>query len=187
MTCIVAVVSAGIVYMGADSLGSNGWSGFHIGNPKCFTTGEFLIGCTSTFRSIDLLRYTLDVPKVHPDTEEDADRYMRTVFINAVRDCFRDNGAITTHNEVESGSNFLVGYRGVLYEVQDDFSVLNMPHYGSSVGSGFDAARGSLFTTKDLVMSAHERLDAALCAAAEVKISVRGPFVFLDDMGRDEH
>lgn len=180
MTCIVAVVSNGIVHMGADSLGSDGWSGIHVGNPKCFITGEFLIGCTSTFRSIDLLRYMLEVPKVHPDTEEDADRYMRTVFINAVRKCFKDNGAIRKNNEIESGSNFLVGYRGLLYEVQNDFSVLNMPCYGSSVGSGADVARGSLFTTKDMDLPPLKRLYAALQAAVEVTVSVRAPFVFLD-------
>lgn len=181
MTCIVALTHNGTVYMGADTYGSNGYTGTYVANPKCFINGEFLIGCTSTFRLIDLLTHHLDVPKVHPDEQDhNPDRYMRTHFINAVRKCLRDNGHIKNSGGTESGGNFLVGYRGNVYEVQPDFSILNVPDYGGSVGSGESAARGSLWTTKDIKsMKPADRVKKALEAAEAVNSGVRGPFVQL--------
>lgn len=182
MTCIVAIADGkGKVFMGADTYGSSPGSGTYVGNPKCFINGEFLIGCTSTFRVIDLLAYKLNVPKVHPDLQEDPDKYMRTVFVDSVRQCFKDSGHLRVDMGVEVGGNFLVGYNGKVYEVQPDFSVLNVPNYGGSVGSGESAARGSLYTTKKLKMTHKEKIKIALEAAVEVVPSVRGPFIFLDN------
>lgn len=181
MTCIVAVADKDKVYMGADTYGSSYSSGTYVDNPKCFINGEFLIGCTSTFRIIDLLRYALSVPKVHPEFQNDPDKYMRTVFIDSVRRCFKDNGCLSIEGGVEHGGNFLVGYRGKIYEVQGDFSILNVPDYGASVGSGENAARGSLFTTKDMKqLKPKERVLKALESAVAVVPSVRGPFVTLE-------
>lgn len=182
MTCIVAVAKEGKVYMGADTYGSSSNSGTFVGNPKCFINGEFLMGCTSTFRIIDLLTHNLTVPKVHEDEQSDPDKYIRTVFIEAVRKCFKDGGALETKSGIESGGNFLVGYRGNIYEVQYDFSVLNVPEYGASVGSGESAARGSLFTTYTLneQPTPNERLITSLESAVAVVPSVRAPFVVLE-------
>jgi hypothetical protein len=181
MTCIVAIAEKGKVYMGADSYGSNGYSGTYVSNPKCFISGEFLIGCTSTFRLIDLLAHHLKVPKVHEDEHCDPDKFMRVYFINAVRKCLTENNHITINAGMESGGNFLVGYRGKIYEIQPDFSVLNVPDYGGSVGSGENAARGSLWTTKDLKMSPEKRVLVALQSAEAVNCGVRGPFVQLSN------
>jgi len=182
MTCIVAIADGkGKVFMGADTYGSGPGSGTYVGNPKCFINGDFLIGCTSTFRIIDLLAYKLSVPQVHPDHQEDPDKYMRTVFIDSVKKCFKESGHLRVDSGVEYGGNFLVGYRGKVYEIQSDFSVLNVPDYGGSVGSGESAARGSLYTTKDSKMKASDKIRTALEAAVEVVPSVRGPFVFLEN------
>lgn len=180
MTCIVALSHNGVVYMGADSYGSNGYTGTHVANPKCFKNGEFLIGCTSSFRLIDILTHNFSVPKVHDDEHSNPDRFMRTVFIDAIRSCLKTHGHITMDSGTERGGNFLVGYRGKVYEVQPDFSVLNVPDYGGSVGSGEVAARGSLWTTKDIKgMKPEMRVLKALEAAEAVTSSVRGPFVQL--------
>ena len=172
MTCIVAVAQEGRVWMGADSCGSDP-SGYQIvGNPKIFAIGgDLLIGCCGSFRVMDLLRYSL---KVERNGSWDIDRYMRTVFIDAVRECltkgrFGDDG--------RSCSNFLVGHAGRLYEVQSDYSVLNVPDWGFAVGSGEHAARGSLWTTR------HEgdpmrRVQVALEASEAIVHSVKGPFIF---------
>ena len=181
MTCIVAVVEGSKVYMGADTYGAGYNSGSYISNPKCFINGEFLIGCTTSFRLIDLLAYKLNVNKVHPDEQKDADKYMRTIFVDSVRETLKTGGLLEVHNSKEEGGNFLVGYAGKLYEIQNDFSVLNVPDYGTSVGSGENAARGSLHTSRELTWTPKERLSAALEAAVEVVPSVRGPFVYLDN------
>ncbi len=176
MTCIVGVVKKGvkdIVYMGGDSCGSSPASWQTVGNPKVFKVGEFLIGCTSSFRMIDLLAHNLDVERSHPDDSDD--KFLRTTFIENVRKCLKVGG----YGKEDRGGNFLIGYRGKLYEVQGDFSVLNCPEWGSSVGSGEGPARGSLWTTRK-EKDPKKRVMTALEAAEAVVPSVRGPMLILD-------
>lgn len=180
MTCIVAIAHNNKVYMGSDTYGSSWASGTYVDNPKSFANDEFIIGCTSTFRIIDLLRYKLVIPKVHPDNHDDPDKFMRTIFIDNVKECLANNGHLETKNGVVAGGNFLVGYRGKIYEVQQDFSVLNTPDYGVSVGSGENAARGSLYTTRNMKLSPKKRIELALESAEAVVPSVRGPFEYLN-------
>ncbi len=176
MTCIVGISKDGKVFMGGDSCGSS-YSWQQVGNPKVFKVdGRFLIGCTTSFRMIDLLRFELSVAE--QTSKQSDDQFMRTTFIHAVRDCFKHGGWLDKASEKNQGGNFLVGYKGILYEVQDDFSVLNSPEVGMSVGSGENAARGSLYSTKDH-KNQESRIQVALEAAESVVPSVRGPFVIL--------
>lgn len=183
MTCIVGVTHENKVYMGADSCGSNLYSWQTVGNNKVFEVGDFLIGCTTSFRMIDLLTYSLTGVIQRP--EDSDDKFVRTTFINSVIDCFKAND----FGESGKGGNFLLGYKGKLYEVQDDFSILNSPAWGASVGSGEQSARGSLWSTLPgqiklneetaLAIDPKQRVFLALSAAEACVPSVRGPFVVL--------
>ena len=176
MTCIVGVVSDGVVYIGGDSCASNGYSWVTAGNSKVFKVNNFLIGCTSSFRMIDLLRYNLRLTRPHP--EDSDDKFMRLAFVEDVRDCLKTGGLAKKEFDRETGGNFLVGYKRKLYEVQVDYSVLNCPDWGSSVGSGESAARGSLWTTRDIT-DPQKRVLMALESAEAVVPSVRGPMIVL--------
>lgn len=175
MTCIVAVKKNGSVVMGGDSCGSDNYDWCTVGNPKVFRSGGFLIGCTTSFRMIDLLRYRLSVPLDRSSIGDE--EFIRTDFIDSVIKCFSDGGFLENESGVLQGGNFLVGYRGKLYEVQSDFSVLDCPDCGWSVGSGDIAARGSLYTTRDWD-DPYARVRTALESAESIVPSVRGPFVF---------
>lgn len=176
MTCIVGVVADGKVHMGADSCGSNHtWRA--VENPKVFAVGDMLIGCTGTFRMIDVLRY--QVAGVRRSDEND-DRYIRFGFCENVRRLFQETGL--SDGKSFNGS-FLVGYKGHLYEIVGDFGVLNCPGWGMSVGSGEEAARGSLWTTREMGLSPEQRISHALESAEAVIPSVRRPFVFRRDDG----
>lgn len=171
MTCIVACVKDNVVHMGADSLGSNGWSKTEALNSKVFIKEGFLIGCTGTFRHIDLLKYKLLIAN-HCYSDQEVDQYMRTTFIDTIIKLLKDN-------EADKDANFLVGFRGNLYEVQDDYSVLNCPLWGAAIGSGEDPARGSLYTTQNLGLAPATRLNLALEAAETVITTVQRPFILL--------
>lgn len=173
MTCIVGVVDKNKVYMGGDSCGSNSASWQTVGNPKVFKVQDFLIGCTSSFRMIDLLAHNLNVERSHPKDSDD--KFLRTTFIENVRKCLKDGG----YGKDGQGGNFLIGYQGRLYEVQNDFSILNCSDWGSSVGSGEGPARGSLWTTRK-EKDPKKRVMTALEAAEAVVPSVRGPMLILD-------
>ena len=174
MTCIVGIAHNGKVYMGGDSCGSS-YTWQTVGNPKVFRVdNRFLIGCTTSFRMIDILRFELEVGEQAADVSDD--EFIRTTFIRAVRDCFKEHGWLKGSTDKNEGGNFLLGYRGTLYEVQDDFSVLNSPKTGMAVGSGESPARGSLHTTRE-DSDAQKRVIQALEAAEAVAIGVKAPFL----------
>lgn len=184
VTCIVGTVgSDGAVYMGADSCGSNGWTWLEVRNPKLFRLTEevqgveMLIGCTGTFRLIDVLTHQLTLPPRKGSQGPDA--WMRATFVPAVRSALNDAGHLEAKNGVvalDNGGSFLVAYAGRLWEVQSDLSVLNIAPVGSAVGSGEVAARGSLWTSREW-KNAGKRVRVALESAEAVVATVRGPFV----------
>ena len=61
MTCIVGMLNKGKVIIGADSAGVSGLDVQIRKDPKVFITGEFVIGCTTSFRMIELLQFSLKI------------------------------------------------------------------------------------------------------------------------------
>ncbi len=181
MTCIVGLVHKGTIYMGADSA-ATGETDIKVRlDPKVFIVKDrFLMGFTSSFRMGQLLRFSLK-PTLQLNGQSDYE-YMCTGFIDAVRKCFRDGGYMgkdKSDSEREEGGNFLVGYQGVLYEIDLDFQVgINKDPY-CSIGCGEDCAHGVLFATGKLGWNPTKRITWALEAAAYLTNAVRPPFVIL--------
>lgn len=178
MTCIVGLVQDGKMCMGGDSAGVSGYDIKTRADPKVFIfDNRFIIGFTTSFRMGQLLRFSLKSPE-QPAEQKDYE-YMCTGFIDAVRKCFSDGGYMKKENVREEGGNFLVGYRGVLYEVQGDFQVaINADPY-SAVGCGEPYAYGSLFATAALGLPPEKRIRRALEAAAHFSSGVCPPFIIL--------
>lgn len=182
MTCIVGLVHNGAIYMGGDSAGTNSDLEFSIRlDPKVFLLkNRFIVGFTTSFRMGQLLRFSLRLPNQRQGQGDY--EYMCTAFIDAVRKCFYVGGYMGKEKDGgdrENGGRFLVGYRGVLYDVGGDFQVgINQdPYY--SVGFGNNAAFGSLFTTAPLGLEPEKRITLALEAATHFSAGVRPPFVIL--------
>lgn len=173
MSCIVALRDQGVIYMGADSAGSDGWTLLARRDPKIFRVGSMLIGFTTSFRMGQLLGYSLTLPAHHADVA--VERYMATSFIDAVRSCLKAGGWAKKESEVEKGGNFLVAYRGRIFEICEDFQVGESDGDFAAVGSGFMLALGSLHTSASW-SDPRKRVEAALEAAASFCASVRGPF-----------
>ena len=96
MTCLIGLVEDGKVYMGGDSAAVTGYDTRQAKAPKVFENGEFLMGYTTSFRMGQLLQYHLTIPK---QTSHESDMsYMVTTFIDAVRDCFKNQGFTTINN-----------------------------------------------------------------------------------------
>jgi ATP-dependent protease HslVU (ClpYQ) peptidase subunit len=178
MTCIIGVVHEDKVYMGGDSAGVGGYSLTLRADEKVFQNGPFLMGFTTSFRMGQLLRYSLSVPD-HPCDSKgkpmDTYQYMVTIFINAVRQCLKDGGYATSEKGQEWGGTFLVGYRGRLFMIQDNYQVAESIDNFQSVGCGEEIARGALCVTPDL--PPEKRIRMALEAAERYSAGVRGPFV----------
>lgn len=176
MTCIVGIVHANRVLIGGDSAGVSGLDLRIRRDEKVFTNGEFVFGCTTSFRMIQLLRYKLTPPKRHPDTDVMA--FMATTFVDAVRYTLKDGGFAGRVNEVESGGTFLVGYANRLFTVASDYQVGESAEDFDACGCGDMYALGSLMTSKGSGQTAMQRLSLALDCAAHFSGGVIGPYVF---------
>lgn len=177
MTCIVGLVEKGIVYMGGDSAGVDG-SRMALAireDRKVFKNGDFVMGFTSSFRMGQLLAFNLSLPK--PREGDDLLGFMVRDFVAAVRQVLKDGGFAKNNSGAESGGEFLVGFRGRLFTIFDDFQVAESVRPYAACGCGDLIALGSLFSTPNL-SPPRERVEEALLAAETFSAGVRGPFHF---------
>lgn len=149
MTCIVGVEKNGRVYLGADSCGSNGYSQFVTVEPKVFRNGE------------------------------DDHAYLCTDFIDAVRACLKEGGFTQVKDNVEIGGFCLVGYRGRLYYLENDFHLRRVCFGVGAVGAGDMVALGALHAAPQN-LTPRQRLERALSAASEFVVGVTPPFHFIE-------
>lgn len=175
MTCIVAIVEDGKVTIGGDSAASTGYQVTVRNDTKVFQNGDFLFGSCGSARMCDLLHYALEVP-TQPD-DMDTSKFMRTVFIDALRECFSNKGYTQKFSEQEYGGTFLVGYKGKIYGVYNDFQVGDFIDGYAAVGCGDEIALGVLYATHNDPVE--YRIKTALEAATYHCNGVRPPFTIL--------
>ena len=174
MTCIAAMVRDGQVWVGGDSAAIGGWTlQLRNGQSKLLRIGDMLIGCTSSFRMVDLLRYRMAAP---PAEIADLHRYLATDWIDEVREVFAKGGFRKRENEVETGGSFLIGWRGRLFDIDSDFQVGEPAARYGACGSGIEVALGALHVAADLELEPEIAVRRALQAAETHNIGVRGPF-----------
>ena len=180
MTCIVGYADGKRVIIGGDSAGvdTSDYSLMIRADEKVFILGDFIFGFTTSYRMGQLLRYNLTTPK-YP-RKMDTMTYMVKLFIPAVRKCLADGGFATKIDDAEYGGNFLVGYRGELFEIQAGFQVVKSAMPFNAVGCGGQLAVGSLYTTRNDESVNEDKVRIALEAAAANSAGVRPPFVILE-------
>jgi hypothetical protein len=131
-----------------------------------------LFGFTSSFRMGQLLRYSLTVPKRHPD--KDVMEYLATEFIDTLRTCLKSGGFARRDNEVEQAGVFLLGYAGRLFRIEGDYQVGELLQPFHACGCGENYAMGAMYATSTI--PPRKRIELALQAAEEHSAGVRGPF-----------
>ncbi|AUR87442.1 nucleophile aminohydrolase [Vibrio phage 1.101.O._10N.261.45.C6] len=146
MTCICGMIRNGHVYMAGDLMGSNGFTGRTYPDSKVFANGEFILGYTSSFRMGQILEWNW-IPPLREEGITDR-QYMQLNVIESIRETFSTFGYGTREGLESVGGTFLIGYRGCLYEMQENFSLLSIPDF-VAVGSGQYHAEAILYNTKD--------------------------------------
>jgi len=177
MTCIVGLVDRDHVWIGGDSLGTNGTTAISRKDAKVFRNGDYLIGFTSSFRMGQLLMHGWDVP-VPPKQSNRLFPFMVTEFVDTIRQRFKDGGYGKVQDGMETGGNFLVATGNRLFEIDSDYQVGETIYGYAAIGCGWEAAMGSLFSTHHYTSPRH-RVTTSLKAASEFSTSVRGPFKVL--------
>ena len=174
MTAIVGFTDKknNVTWIGSDSLGSNGFSKAVQANPKCFhndTLKNVIMGSTSTFRHIDLLKYS---ETLFPEI----DKYKIKTFIPNLINLFQQH--IVDELEKDRGANFLIGVDGKLFQIQPDYSVLEAKDGYDAVGCGEYAALGSLYSTTKYCpkFTPVQHITAALESAEKNCCGVQRPF-----------
>ncbi len=181
MTCIVGYVDkeTNSTFLGGDSAGVNELSISIRKDPKVFKNGEFIIGCTTSFRMIQLLRYAFTPPK--NTLNKDIYEYMCTDFVNEIREVFKSGGFLQKFSDGdEKGGTFLVAYRNRLFRIENDFAVGENVIGIDAVGCGDNYAMASLFTIKDEPITGYEKINKSLEAAEFFSAGVARPFIILN-------
>ena len=179
MTCIVALRRNDTVWLGGDSAGTmTNMMQVIRKDKKVFIRGEFLIGFCGSFRMGQLLRHTLVLP-TQVEGQEDI-VFMVNDFVDAVRKCLlEENAKAEARPEERLFPDFLVGYRGHIYNVSPDYQVGEPEDNFDAIGSGADLARGALHVMQS-IHDPEERIIAALEASAHGNAAVRPPFTVLN-------
>lgn len=114
MTCVCGIAESGRIHLGGDAIAVGGYSMHVRTTPKVFASGPFVIGCASSFRAADVVRYKFSPPLPHPT--DDLHCYMATVFVDALRDALKTNGVQSVENSVEEVEmSMLIGVGGQLF------------------------------------------------------------------------
>ena len=186
MTCIVGIIDGKYVYMGGDSFAGTEYNHMRVKYPKVFkrevdiagskTPDYMLMGGCGSFRMLQLLRYSLDIPQYDPNV--DIGEWFVEIFAEEVRELFKERGLTKLIDESEELFNgeFLIGFRGNLFTLQEDYACIAFAEKEHCSGAGEEYALGGLFGTKGRVKNINERINIALGAAAEFSPAVLAPF-----------
>jgi ATP-dependent protease HslVU (ClpYQ) peptidase subunit len=183
MTCIVGVENDNRVYIGGDSALS--WfdtiTSLHDAE-KIFSVGPIIFGCCGSPRLAQLIRYGLKVPP-HARNVDDA-KYIVIDVVDAIRKLLKKKGSLFHQAEGDIDqlpwSSMLIGYRGHLYEIEDNFQITRTKDGYNAIGSGGSIALGTLYATrKHKKLSPEKRVLRALHASAHHSPFVQAPFYVL--------
>lgn len=165
----------GSVWIGGDSAGSGSHGSLQIrSDEKVFTRGNFLFGCTGSFRVMQLIRFRFRPPE-HP-ADMDSFEYLSTGFVDALRTCLKQGGAAKEIDREEIGvDGMMVAYRGRLFRVECDYQVAEMVCRYDAVGSGGAVCLGALSATVEWT-DAEARMKEVLSAAEYHCNGVEPPF-----------
>ena len=175
MTCIIGLSENNKVYIGGDSASgdNNSWTVRATTIEKVFRCSPFLMGCSTSFRMIQLLHYCL---KDLPEQNESNDMaYMVKVFVEHVRQLFSEKGFSKIDDNEETGGEFLVGYHNQLYLVGSDFQVNGNQDGLDAIGCGANFALGAMKALEHFPPK--ERILKSLEIAAYFSGGVMPPFV----------
>ena len=149
MTTIAAIQGDGWVVMGADTQGTyNDYRKVFMKDDKVVENNGILIAGCGIGRGMNLLQRAWKAPKPRANmTEEQLDAWMIKTFLPGMRKLFIDNGYdMKDDGDYAQFENvFLVAVQGVLYIIDEDYSIDRDSRNYISSGSGGDFAQGSLY------------------------------------------
>lgn len=165
MSCAIGLVHGKEIWLAAEGRGSTDEGVIrHDDCDKIFKNGLYTIAFVGSVRTGQIL-----MPK-HFEPPKDIAHLPDAIQARCVQQGCIGQG----ESGLQMASNFLVVFKGKLYEILVDFQIKEVKDY-SSVGSGSAFAYGSLFSTTSN-MSPEDRLAIALGAASRFSAECGGAF-----------
>jgi ATP-dependent protease HslVU (ClpYQ) peptidase subunit len=143
LTCIAALVDGKTVWMAADSMCTAGYDKFPMKGGKLISYGEVVLGWSGHARVGNILKRKFTAPE--PGGYDDVAGYIEGKFIDALRQCLKENGhAQDWHGRESNSGELLVACQGKIFCVGGDYycSEIATPYY--AVGCGANYAIGAL-------------------------------------------
>jgi ATP-dependent protease HslVU (ClpYQ) peptidase subunit len=181
MTCIVGLVDKGTVWLGGDSAGTAGYDYVIRKDKKVFRKSQMIFGFTSSFRMGQLIQTSLAIPKHVAKLSDFV--YLTTVFIDSVMTCFKEKAFAEIKDNRMVGGQFLVGYRGKIYDIDADFQIGVPALNYEACGCGEVYAKGAMYAQAKDKLAPKAKITCALAAAAEFSHAVRPPWNFVSLSG----
>lgn len=172
MTCIAAIISNDVITIASDTLVT--WD-YSVNNytDKIFRKGNsYVVGCSGGVRVSQLMQYEVTLPVIPKDVKDLKEFIVNKVVPN-IRKVMRKELAKKNMDESDLGSAFLIGVKGGLFVITEDYCVLEFDKF-AAIGSGASAALSSLSTTEEVMKDLDigipnaQRLTYALNSAHEV-------------------
>lgn len=178
MTCVLGIQQPEGCYIAADSASATEHYSDVSVAPKLFTpvnVPEIIIGGTDSWRMLQLLQYQLVMPPFEDFPSEH--RYVYEL-VERARSLMRAGGYSEVKDSVEKGGNFLVAFRGQLFDISSDFHVSQYRSGLYACGSGFYYALGAMQMGRHIYMDRTAFLQKVLEATSTFQPAyVREPFL----------
>lgn len=191
MTCIVGIAENEHVWIGGDSFGGGDFHMQATKNPKVFTLPiliagnqnnpeRMLVGVAGSFRILNILEHGL-IGSLMYDGEANLREWMTEFFAEKLRELFKTRGVTQMINDTAEAfdSEFLIGFHGNLFTMQEDFAVMDWSGDTHAIGAGEEFALGSLHTSAGRIKSPVKRIELALKAASKFCPQVIPPYTIL--------
>ena len=194
MTCIIGYVDKAsssssnkpVVWLGGDSCGSGNGSDHIYKNNKVFhymNNPNIIMGGTTSFRHLDLLETTEGLFDDFEGLENITRLDIVKHFIPRVQKVFQGN--YLRGDDTDRGGNFLLGINDKLFEIQNDYSVLEPDSGIIAVGCGEDTAIVMLDAYNTLTKETPQtKLFKTLEYVSNYNQGVKPPFTVINTQGQ---
>ena len=168
MSCVIGLLHDGKVYVASDGIATtdDGEKRPIVAN-KIFTNKNYIIGFTGSVRTGQLAG-----PKFFDPPENIYD------LPDALREKLGEKGSLVISSDTQqhlNACNYIIAYRGRLFEMLMDFQLNEIMGSYSAIGSGAPYAMGALFASRNINFP-ERRLKTALKAACEYDMCCGLPF-----------
>jgi ATP-dependent protease HslVU (ClpYQ) peptidase subunit len=173
VTCVLGIEHPGGVLLASDSYTGDDQFREAIDRPKWFyRSPTFAIAYAGDFRPAQVIEFC------PPFRKQKRGEACRDYLVRVVADGFRRECEARGVKMKNHDNAYLLAFRGLLYTLQEDFSLVRSNDGYSAIGGGQNFALGALAATAS--RPARERARLALFAAAKHSNAAIPPYYYVD-------